>query len=104
MDDPEPKYGLAVTGIVRPDGVVRNVGARPGDQRVLTKPLGIGVITTGIKEDKTSAAAAEEAVRIMEPLNRSAAAAMIQVGGHAATDVNGFGLGGRLRNMTAGLR
>ncbi|OLD58000.1 MAG: selenide, water dikinase SelD, partial [Armatimonadetes bacterium 13_1_40CM_3_65_7] len=89
IDDPEPKYGLAVTGIVRPDGVVRNVGARPGDQLVLTKPLGIGVITTGIKQDKTSAAAVEEAVRIMETLNRAAAEAMIEVGVHAATDVTG---------------
>jgi len=104
IDDPEPKYGLAVTGIVRPDGVVRNVGARPGDQLVLTKPLGIGVITTGIKQDKTSAAAVEEAVRIMETLNRAAAEAMIEVGVHAATDVTGFGLLGHLREMTAGSR
>src|SRR5256886_12115108 len=71
---------------------------------VLTKPLGIGVITTGIKQDKTSAAAVEEAVRIMETLNRAAAEAMIEVGVHAATDVTGFGLLGHLREMTAGSR
>ncbi len=104
IDDPEPKYGLAVTGIVRPDGVVRNVGARPGDQLVLTKPLGIGVITTGIKQGKTSSAAAEEAIRVMEILNRAAAEAMTAVGVHAATDVTGFGLLGHLYEMTSGSR
>ena len=104
IDDPEPKYGLAVTGIVHPDGVVRNVGARPGDQLVLTKPLGIGVITTGIKQGKTSAAAAEEAIRVMETLNRAGAEAMIETGVHAATDVTGFGLLGHLHEMTSGSR
>ena len=104
IDDPEPKYGLAVTGIVHPDGVVRNVGARPGDQLVLTKPLGIGVITTGIKQGKTSAAAAEEAIKVMETLNRAGAEAMIEVGVHAATDVTGFGLLGHLHEMTSGSR
>jgi len=104
IDDPEPKYGLAVTGTVRPDAVVRNVGARPGDQLVLTKPLGIGVITTGIKQDKTSAATAAEAIRIMEILNREAAEAMLEVGVHAATDVTGFGLLGHLYEMTSGSR
>jgi len=104
IDDPEPKYGLAVTGIVHPDGVVRNVGARPGDQLVLTKPLGIGVITTGIKQGKTSAAAAEEATKVMETLNRAGAEAMIEVGVHAATDVTGFGLLGHLHEMTSGSR
>jgi len=102
IDDPEPKYGLAVTGLVRPDAVVRNVGARPGDQLVLTKPLGIGVITTGIKQGKTSATAAEEAIRVMEILNRAAAEAMVETGVHAATDVTGFGLLGHLYEMTSG--
>ncbi len=102
IDDPEPKYGLAVTGLVRPDAVVRNVGARPGDQLVLTKPLGIGVITTGIKQGKTSATAAEDAIRVMEDLNRAAAEAMVETGVHAATDVTGFGLLGHLYEMTSG--
>ena len=101
IDDPEPKYGLAVTGIVHPDRVVRNVGAQPGDQLVLTKPLGIGIITTGIKQGKTSAAAAEEAVHVMERLNRDASEAMVEVGVHAATDVTGFGLLGHLYEMTS---
>jgi selenide,water dikinase len=104
IDDPEPKYGLAVTGIVHPDRVVRNVGARPGDQLVLTKPLGIGVITTGIKQEKTSPAAAAEAIALMERLNRDAAEAMLEVGVHAATDVTGFGLLGHLYEMTSGSR
>jgi len=104
IDDPEPKYGLAVTGLVHPDRVVRNVGARPGDQLVLTKPLGIGIITTGIKQEKTSPAAAEEAIRIMERLNRDAADAMLEAGVHAATDVTGFGLLGHLYEMTSGSR
>lgn len=102
IDDPEPKYGLAVTGLVRPDAVVRNVGARPGDQLILTKPLGIGVITTGIKQGKTSPEAADEVVRVMEQLNRAASEAMTEVGVHAATDVTGFGLLGHLHEMTAG--
>ena len=104
IDDPEPKYGLAVTGLVRPDRIVRNVGAKPGDQLVLTKPLGIGIITTGIKQEKTSPDAAEEAIRIMERLNREAAEAMLEVGVHAATDVTGYGLLGHLFEMTSGSR
>lgn len=101
IDDPEPKYGLAVTGLVHPDRVIRNVGAQPGDQLVLTKPLGIGILTTGIKQGKTSPEAAEEAIRIMERLNREASAAMVEVGVHAATDVTGFGLLGHLYEMTS---
>jgi len=101
IDDPEPKYGLAVTGVVHPDRVIRNVGAQPGDQLVLTKPLGIGILTTGIKQGKTSPEAAEDAIRIMERLNREASAAMVEVGVHAATDVTGFGLLGHLYEMTS---
>lgn len=104
IDDPEPKYGLAVTGLVHPDRIVRNVGARPGDQLVLTKPLGIGIITTGIKQEKTSTAAANEAIRVMGRLNRDAAETMVEVGVHAATDVTGFGLLGHLHEMTSGSR
>ena len=101
IDDPEPKYGLAVTGVVHPDRIVRNVGAQPGDQLVLTKPLGIGILTTGIKQGKTSPEAAAEAVRVMERLNRDASEAMVEVGVHAATDVTGFGLLGHLYEMTS---
>ena len=102
IDDPEPKYGLSVTGLVHPDAIVRNVGARPGDQLILTKPLGIGIITTGIKQDKTSSAAADEVIVVMERLNRDASDAMVEVGVHAATDVTGYGLLGHLYEMTSG--
>ncbi len=101
IDDPEPKYGLAVTGLVHPEKFVSNAGARPGDALYLTKPLGIGVITTGIKQEKTPAAVADAAVRIMGTLNRAASEGMQEVGVHAATDVTGFGLLGHLHEMVA---
>lgn len=100
LDDPEPKYGLAVTGTVRPDRIITNATARPGDRLVLTKPLGIGVITTGIKYEQTSPATVEEAIRVMAALNRPAADVMVEVGVSAATDVTGFGLLGHLYEMT----
>jgi len=99
IDDPEPKYGLAVTGLVHPARFVSNAGARPGDVLFLTKPIGIGVITTGIKQDMTPPAVAAEAIRVMNTLNRAASEAMMQVGVHAATDVTGFGLLGHLHRM-----
>lgn len=100
IDDPEPKYGLAITGFVHPDRVVTNASARPGDRLVLTKPLGMGVITTGIKQERTSQATIDEAIRIMAVLNRAASEAMLAVGVSAATDVTGFGLLGHLYEMT----
>lgn len=102
IDDPEPKYGLSVTGIVHPDAIIRNVGAQPGDQLILTKPLGIGIITTGIKQNKSSSTAIDEVITVMERLNRDAAEAMVEVGVHAATDVTGYGLLGHLYEMTSG--
>ena len=100
IDDPEPKYGLAVTGLAHPASVVTNATARPGDVLVLTKPLGIGVITTGIKQGRTSRETAEKAIRVMAALNRPAAEAMTETGVSAATDVTGFGLLGHLHEMT----
>jgi selenide, water dikinase len=100
IDDPEPKFGLAVTGLVHPDRVVTNASARHGDRLVLTKPLGMGVITTGIKHERTSRATIEEAIRLMAALNQAAAQAMIEVGVSAATDITGFGLLGHLHEMT----
>ena len=99
VDDPEPKFGLAVTGLVHPDEVVRKRGGRPGDALVLTKPLGMGIVSSGIKEGKTSAGTVERAVEIMTTLNRPAAEAMLAVGVNAATDVTGFGLAGHLLEM-----
>ncbi len=102
IDDPEPKFGLAVTGLVHPDAIVRKTGARAGCDLVLTKPLGMGIISSGIKESKTSAATAEEATRIMSELNKAAAELMAQIGVAAATDVTGFGLVGHLFQMLDG--
>jgi selenide, water dikinase len=96
----EPIYGMAVTGIVHPDHVVTNVGARPGDALVLTKPLGVGIVTTAAKQDVDTRGAIVEAIALMATLNRAAGEAMQEVGVHAATDVTGFGLLGHLRNMT----
>lgn len=101
IDDPEPKFGLAVTGTVDPDKVVRTTGAEPGCDLVLTKPLGMGVISSGIKEGRTSLAAAQEAVAVMASLNRAASNVMVDVGVAAATDVTGFGLIGHLAGMVS---
>jgi selenide, water dikinase len=100
VDDPEPKYGLVALGTVHPQRIVRNVGARPGDALLLTKPLGIGILTTAIKRGLASATVIQRAVDLMAALNRVAGEAMIASGGvHAATDVTGFGLLGHLSEM-----
>ena len=99
IDDPEPKFGLAVTGTVHPDRIVRKTGATAGCELVLTKPLGMGIISSGVKEGRTSEATAAKAVTIMSTLNRSASDAMVEVGVAAATDVTGFGLLGHLAQM-----
>ncbi len=99
VDDPEPKYGMAVIGEIHPERLVTNAGARPGDALVLTKPIGTGILTTALKRDLLDAAALSEAVRSMTTLNAGAARAMLAVGVHAATDVTGFGLLGHLHNM-----
>jgi selenide,water dikinase len=96
----EPIYGLAVTGSVHPARMVTNAGARPGDVLVLTKPVGIGIITTAAKQDLDPAHAIDRAIEIMVTLNDTACDAMQKVGVHAATDVTGFGLLGHLRNLT----
>lgn len=103
IQDNEPKYGLCVTGYVRPDRVLRNVGARPGDALVLTKPLGTGVLTTAAKADLLDAAQYDRLVRSMAQLNDKAAEAMLQCPEiHACTDVTGFGLLGHADEMAAG--
>lgn len=96
IDDTEPKYGLAVTGIVHPDEIVSNAAARPGDALVLTKPIGTGLIATAIKRGVAQNAEATTAVETMARLNAGAARAMRRVGASAATDVTGFGLLGHL--------
>ncbi len=99
IDDREPKYGLAVTGVVHPDHIVTNAAGRPGDRLVLTKPLGMGIIATAIKRRLASAEMTAQAVNVMTELNRGAAAAMRRVGVLAATDVTGYGLLGHLGEM-----
>lgn len=99
VDDPEPKYGMAVTGVVHPQKVVTNAGAMPGDLLVLTKPLGVGIITTAAKFDECPPEVLDQAIRVMATLNAGAAEAMQEVGVHAATDVTGFGLIGHLHQM-----
>ncbi len=97
----EPIFGLAVTGTVHPTKVVTNAGARPGDVLLLTKPIGLGIITTAAKNDQDELGAIGEAIRVMTTLNRAAAEVLAKREVHALTDVTGFGLLGHLRNMTA---
>ncbi|OPY77385.1 MAG: Selenide, water dikinase [Syntrophorhabdus sp. PtaU1.Bin153] len=99
VDDVEIKYGLAVTGVVRPDRIVRNEGARAGDLLVLTKPLGTGILITAIKEGLADGATAQKAIEVMAALNSRASQVMQQTAVHAATDVTGFGLIGHLSEM-----
>ena len=103
IQDNEPKYGLCVTGYVHPDKVLRNVGARPGDALVLTKPLGTGVLTTAAKADLLEPEQYDRLIRSMAQLNAGAAAAMLQCPEiHACTDVTGFGLLGHADEMASG--
>jgi selenium donor protein len=102
VDDTEPKFGLAVTGVVHPDRVVRNSTARAGDELVLTKPIGTGILATAAKRGLADEAAARRLVSTMRRLNKAAAEAMEETGADACTDVTGFGLLGHLREMTAG--
>ncbi len=102
IDDPEPKFGLCVIGRVGVDAVVRNDRAQPGDVLILTKPIGSGIITTGIKRGSASAASTSAAIAVMSALNRGAGEAMAAVGVHAATDITGFGLLGHLHEMAHG--
>ena len=100
--DDEPKYGLAVTGFVHPDKVLTNSGAMPGDVLLLTKPLGIGILTTAAKADMTSQEAITLAVGLMTTLNKSARDAMVNYRVHACTDVTGFALMGHSTEMAQG--
>lgn len=91
VDDNEPKFGLSVMGMVHPDKVAANSGAKPGDMLILTKPLGIGILNTAIKADMLDEAAYSKAVKNMAYLNKDACEAMIEVGVNGCTDITGFG-------------
>jgi selenide, water dikinase len=99
IDDKEPKFGLSVLGVARPDAIVRNAGALPGDVLVLTKPIGTGIFGTALKNGIETEESARAVIESMAGLNRVAAECMVATGVNAATDVTGFGLVGHLHEM-----
>jgi selenide,water dikinase len=102
IDDNEPKFGLAVTGLIHPDKVRTNAGAKPGDKLILTKPIGVGILTTAIKKDQLNEEEVQRVTRVMATLNRTAAEKMESYDVHACTDVTGFGLLGHTSEMAKG--
>ena len=100
--DEELKYGLAITGVVHPDRVIRNVGIQEGDALVLTKPLGTGIITTALKKRKVPGKSIQAAISSMIALNRRAAEIMLKFPVHACSDVTGYGLLGHALEMAGG--
>ena len=102
LKDPVPKYGMVVTGRVEKDNLTLNSTAKAGDVLILTKPLGLGIISTAIKKDKSPDFIVDEAVKTMTHLNKGAAEAMNAIGVHACTDVTGYGVLGHLLEMCKG--
>ena len=96
IKDKEPKYGLSVVGIIHPDKILDNAKAKPNDAIILTKPIGTGIITTGIKKGLCSEDEIESITKIMAALNKEAAEVMLSIGVSTATDITGFGLIGHL--------
>lgn len=99
VDDPEPKYGLAVIGEVHPDRMMTTGGGRPGDELILTKPLGTGILTTALKQGRLGEAELTEATAVMRAVNAEASRVAVAHGVRGATDVTGFGLLGHLGNI-----
>ncbi len=97
--DPELKFGYAVTGIARRRDLLTNAGARPGDRLVLTKPLGTGILSTAIKNQRLEGTVAQRVTRVMRTLNRAASELAVEFGARAATDVTGFGLLGHASQL-----
>ena len=102
VEDQELKYGLAVTGLIDPDRIVRNCTAKVGDLLILTKPLGTGIVSTAIKAQMVEPALEAEAIRWMTLLNARAAQLMVELGASSATDVTGFGFIGHASEMALG--
>jgi selenide,water dikinase len=104
IDDNEPKFGMAVTGLVHPERVKTNAGAKPGDRLVLTKPIGVGILTTSIKKDQLAPEEVERVTKVMSTLNKTSAEVMARFGDavHGCTDVTGFGLLGHASEMAKG--
>src|SRR4051812_34702758 len=99
IDDPEPKYGMAVTGTIHPDRILTNAGGRVGDALVLTKPLGAGTVATAIKRGLADDGLVARAIEVMTTLNDRASTQALRAGAHALTDVTGFGLLGHLHEL-----
>lgn len=102
IDDQEPKFGLSVTGTVHPKKILANVGAKPGDKLILTKPIGVGILTTAIKRDLLDKETTDHVMKVMATLNKKAQEAMEPYNVHACTDVTGFGLLGHASEMAEG--
>lgn len=100
--DPEPKYGLAVTGFVHPDKMLTNSGAKPGDVLLFTKPIGIGILTTAAKAEMLTPELEQRMTALMMTLNKAARDAMVRYRVHACTDVTGFGMLGHMSEMATG--
>jgi selenide,water dikinase len=102
IDDKEPKFGLSVTGLIHPDKILRNVGAKPGDALVLTKPIGVGILTTGVKRDAVTPEQLKKVTETMASLNKVAAECLDGLNPNAGTDVTGFGLLGHASEIARG--
>lgn len=102
VNDAELKYGLSVVGLIHPDRIVTNAGAKPGDALILTKPLGTGVLSTALKKGELDAAATAALVDVMSQLNDRAAEKMLEQGVNACTDITGYGLAGHALEMAQG--
>jgi selenium donor protein len=102
VEDNEPKYGMAVTGLVHPEKILRNSTAKPGDALILTKPLGMGILTTALKQGIVDPGTEKKIIQIMASLNKKAAEVMGEYPVNACTDITGFGLLGHLHEMTLG--
>ncbi|CAG7625821.1 Selenide, water dikinase [Paenibacillus solanacearum] len=102
IDDNEPKFGLAVTGLVHPAKAKTNTGAKPGDKLILTKPIGVGILTTSIKKDALSEEEIARVTKVMTTLNKTAAEMMEPYDVHGCTDVTGFGLLGHAAELAKG--
>ena len=104
VEDPEPKFGLAVLGEVNPKYLLQNRGFRENDLLILTKKLGVGVITTAIKKQESTKEATEAAIESMLKLNDQAAQIAVEAGATGATDITGFGLLGHLGKSSQGIK
>lgn len=102
IDDQEPKFGLSVTGTIHPEHIRTNTGAKPGDRLILTKPIGVGILTTAIKKDLLNQEDLDEVMDVMATLNKKAAEIMSDYTVHACTDVTGFGLLGHTLEIAKG--